>query len=105
MMTTAIQALQRNKWETAGHVQTEEEAKELTQDSDPWTKREKLRRDNYGERLIYRSNPKGVTYEPSEPYDKRFGMEDPWSDEARAQWGETQEGRMMDILAWIMNGD
>jgi len=78
---------------------------ELEQNSDPFTKRQKLRRDIYQGRQIYRSNPKGVTFEPSEPYDKHFGMDDPWSDEAKAQWGETQEGRMMDILAWIMNGD
>lgn len=102
VMTTALQALQRNKWELAGQVQT---GVELTQDSDPWMKRSRLVRDTYHGRLIYRSFPRTHTFEPSEPYDKHFGMEDPWSDEFRAQLGETQEGRIMDILSWILNGD
>jgi hypothetical protein len=105
LMTTAVQALQRNNWETAGLVQDENTAKPITQDSDPFTKRQKLYRDDYEGRTVYRSMPKGVTFQPSEPYEKRFGMDDPWSDEAKAEWGETQEGRMMDILAWILNGD
>jgi hypothetical protein len=105
VMITAVQALQRNNWELAGHVQVGEDAKPIEQNSDPFTKRQKLRRENYKGRAIYRSLPLGVTFEPSEPYDKRFGMDDPWSDEAKAEWGETQEGRMMDILAWILNGD
>jgi len=105
IMTTAVQALQRNKWETAGLVQDATTAKPVTQDSDPHTKRRKLVRDLYNGRTVYRSQPKGVSFQPSEPYEKRFGMDDPWSDEAKAEWGETQEGRMMDILAWILNGD
>jgi len=102
VMTTALQALQRNKWEIAGRVQTGEDAKPVEQNSDPFTKRNKLRRDEYDGRQIYRSYPKGVTFQP---YDKHFGMDDPWSDEARAQYGETQEGRIGDILSWIFNGD
>lgn len=103
MMTTALQALMRNKWETAGAVQ---DGIELVQDSNPFTKREKLYRVEYEGRKIYRSNPKvyGINVE-SDPYDKHFGMDDPWSDESRARWGETQEGKMMDILAWILNGE
>lgn len=105
MMTTALQALQRNKWELAGTVMDETTAKPLEQNADPFTKRDGIRRDNYRGRMIYRSSPRGVTFEPSQPYAKRFGMEDPWSDEARAQWGETMEGKMTDILTWILNGE
>jgi hypothetical protein len=105
VMTTALQALQRNKWELAGTVLTKEDAKELAQNSDPWMKRMKLVRETYHGRQIYRSMPIDFKPEPSEPYSKHFGMDDPWSDEARAQWGETQEGRMMDVLSWILNGD
>lgn len=106
-MVTCLQALQRNKWQLAGTVTTaeDEDAEPLTQDSDPWTKRSRLYRDDYHGRKIYRSMPHYATYEPSEPYDKHFGMEDPWSDEYRARLGETQEGRIVDILAWILNGD
>jgi len=105
MMITALQALQRNKWDLAGKVMDETTVKPLEQNADPFTKRDKIVRENYHGRMIYRSFPRGVTFEPSVPYQKRFGMEDPWSDEARAQWGETMEGRMTDILAWILNGD
>jgi len=102
VMTTALQALMRNKWEMAGAVQ---HGTELEQNSDPFTKRTGIHRRVYHGRTIYGSNPRGVTFEPSHPYQKRFGMEDPWSDEARAQWGETMEGRMTDILTWILNGE
>lgn len=107
VMVTALQALQRNKWEMAGTVKTKEEneANPLTQDSDPYMKREAVRRDKYRGRTIYRSRPRTDVYGPSEPYNKHFGMEDPWSEEFRAQLGETQEGRIMDILSWILNGE
>ena len=100
-MTTAVQALQRNKWETAGIVAPLDI--ELTQDSDPYKKRNGLYRDTYNGRTIYRSRPRKDDGEPSEPYAKRFGREDPWSDESKAESGETPEGRLIDILAWILN--
>lgn len=103
VMTTALQALMWNKWELAGRVQGEGTAKPVEQNSDPWTKRTKLVRENYHGRTIYRSMPHDFKYEPSQPYDKRFGMDDPWSDEYKATLGETQEGRIMDILSWILN--
>jgi hypothetical protein len=109
VMTTALQALQRNKWETAGEVkgtkEMEELGKELTQDSDPYKKRQRILREEYHGRQIYRSIPVTHTFEASKPYDKHFGMEDPFSDDYRAQFGETQQGRVMDVLAWILNGD
>jgi hypothetical protein len=105
VMTTALQALQRNKWEIAGRVQTEVDAQPIEQNSDPWQKRNKVVRDTYRGRQIYRSLPHDFKYGPSEPYDKHFGMDDPWSDEYKAQMGETQEGRVMDILSWILKGD
>jgi len=105
VMVTALQALQRNKWELAGSVQGKEDAKPVVQDSNPHMKRMRLRRENYRGRIIYRSMPHHFKNGPSEPYSKHFGMEDPWSDEFRAELGETQEGRIMDILSWIMNGD
>lgn len=105
VMTTALQALQRNKWHLAGSVQTIADAKPISQNSDPWVKRMRLVREDYRGRTVYRSMPHNFKPEPSEPYSKHFGMEDPWSDEYKAQLGETQEGRIMDILAWILNGD
>ena len=104
-MVTAVQALQRNKWELAGAVQDASEAKDLKQSSDPSTKRFRLVRDHYDGRQVYRSMPHTHTHEPSVPYDKHFGMEDPFSEEYRSQFGEVQAGRIMDVLTWILNGD
>lgn len=103
VLTSALQALMWNKWDLAGRVQDASTAKPVTQDADPWTKRHGLRRETYNGRQIYRSMPHTFKSEPSEPYDKRFGMDDPWSEESKAAMGETQEGRIMDILAWILN--
>lgn len=105
VLTSALQALMWNKWELAGRVQDASNAKAVEQNSDPHSKRMGLWREQYNGRLIYRSTPHTFKSEASEPYDKRFGMDDPWSEEAKALMGETQEGRMMDILAWILNGD
>jgi hypothetical protein len=103
VLTSALQALMWNKWHLAGRVQGSDTAKAVEQNSDPRMKRSRLIRENYHGRIIYRSQPHTFKSEPSEPYDKRFGMEDPWSDEAKAAMGETQEGRIMDILSWILN--
>lgn len=105
VLTSALQALMWGKWHLAGRVQDATTAKPVEQNSDPWMKRQRLTRENYHGRTIYRSMPHDFKTEPSEPYDKRFGMDDPWSDENKAALGETQEGRLMDILAWILNGD
>lgn len=103
VLTSALQALMWNKWELAGRVQDATTAKPVEQNSDPHTKRQGLRRETYHGRQIYRSMPHTFNAFPSEPYDKRFGMDDPWSEESKAAMGETQEGRIMDILAWILN--
>lgn len=103
VLTSALQALMWNKWELAGRVQGVEDAKPVEQNSDPWMKRQRLVRENYHGRQIYRSMPHDFKSEPSEPYNKRFGMDDPWSEESKAQMGETQEGKIMDILSWILN--
>lgn len=105
VMVTAVQALQRNKWETAGLVQNEQTAKPVKQDSDPYAKRTQIYREEYHGRTIYRTMPHSYTYAPSDPYDKHFGMEDPWSEEYRSQLGETVEGKIVDILSWILKGE
>lgn len=104
VLTSALQALMWNKWELAGRVQGSDTAKPLEQNSDPHMKRQRLYRDQYHGRTIYRTMPHDFKIDPSEPYEKRFGMEDPWSEESKAQYGETTEGNLMDVLAWILNG-
>lgn len=87
--------------------------KEIKQDSDPSSKRDGLYADIYDGRTVYRSNPHtGLAYDngsfewvPSHPYEKRFGMDDPWSLESREQFGVTEDGNVPDILAWILKGE
>lgn len=112
-MTTALQALRQGDWSLAGRVRTDVE---LVQDSSPWEKRTNVYQDIYDGRIIYRSQPYGGMAEtddgqcismqpiPSTPYTKRFGMEDPWSDEYQEQLGITEDGTIADIFAWLMKG-
>jgi len=110
-MTTALQALRRRKWETAGAVIQDPPA--IEQNSDPSAKRDGFYRDTYDGRTVYRSSPHvglrylngGVEWVPSHPYEKRFGMEDPWSIESKEQFGVTEDGNVTDILAWILTGE
>lgn len=88
-MITAVQALQRNKWELAGTVI---EDAELTHTANPHGKRDPnwyIDHKNHFYRTLPREN---VPYEPSHPYEKRFGMEDPWSQEMTENWGITPDG-------------
>jgi len=108
-MVTALQALRRNDWSLAGTVS---DASTLTQDSSPHLKRTGFDRDTHSGRIIYRTRPHsniwyddGPHWEPSQPYVKRFGMDDPWSDEYKEQLGVTEDGNIADILAWILKGE
>jgi hypothetical protein len=109
-MTTALQALRQGEWGRAGRVT---DGTVLTQNADPSSKREGLYRETYDGRTIYRSNPHfgmrqtdrgSLEWVPSTPYSKRFGMEDPWSDEYKEQFGITEDGTVMDVLAWLLTG-
>lgn len=115
-MTTALQALRRNRWELAGSVA--EDPNEIEQNSDPRAKRYgEIDREIYDGRVIYRSRPKSALNQwafigdkgigdngiKSTPYEKRFGMDDSTSAEFRAQFGETPDGEILDIFFWILN--
>lgn len=111
-MTTALQAIRRNAWEMAGYVDPDPQP--LTQNADPWMKREGLYRETYEGRTIYRSRPhegvlwppdgSGPEWIPTTAYEKRFGMDDPWSEDYKSQYGVTEDGNIVDILAWILTG-
>lgn len=115
-MVTALQALTRNEWSLAGSVST---GKELVQNANPEDKRTDIWYDRNGGRPVYRSEPhiagsnavhrhsgnisewgtiKREDYS-SAPYEKRFGMDDPFSDEYTQRDGvspdEHQIGRGM----------
>lgn len=109
-MTTALQALRQNDWNRAGQVST---TSELIQNSDPREKRtgiwfdgEVLRsRPHFGMEVF--DDGESLSYQPipSHPYEKRFGMEDPFSDEYRQQHGITEDGDITQILAWLLRGE
>lgn len=93
-MTSALLAIRRNKWWTAGSVRDEtDEKNRVVQSSNPATKRFGWWYDNGAD--AYRSEPHRPEL-PSDnvweelqsyPYEKRFGMEDPFSQESREQFG------------------
>lgn len=105
-MTTALQALRQNDWSRAGRVT---EGVPLTQNADPYDKRSGL----YLDGGVWRSEPHFGMSQPgselewiaSHPYEKRFGMEDPFSDEYKEQMGVIEDGNIADILAWILKGE
>lgn len=113
-MTTALQALSQGRWERAGAVI---EGKIVVQDSDPEGKRIGLERCIYNGRIVYRSRPHyglehveredafDFEWVPSHPYEKRFGMDDPFSEESKQQLGESPDGNITDVLAWLMKGE
>lgn len=106
-MVTPLQALMRNKWELAGKNQP----KTLFHTSNPFRKREGLWWDPEWKvwRSGYRSMPRdarnmllteSVT---SCGYSKRFGSEDPFSDESREAFGVTEDGLMVDGFRALLN--
>lgn len=107
-MVSVLQALQRKKWDLAGNVET---GKLSTQSSAHHQKRWGLWWDP--EKGIYRSIPRwsmGLLGDPnacpeSRPYEKRFGIEDPWSDESQQALGITPDGSIMDIIHEMMEGE
>lgn len=106
-MTTALQALRRHKWHLAGDVQS---GAEFSQNADPSDKRCSIYWDSDQE--VFRSTPyAGIELDPatgnfewipSTPYSKRFGMEDPFSDESRDSMGITDDGSTSATFAWAL---
>lgn len=87
-MISALQALQRNNWRLAG---TLIQNPSVTQTSNP-----RLKRMGPFKRIdgIIRGNPLKLPSEliESVPYEKRFGLEDPFSDETYHNFGMTPDG-------------
>ena len=83
---SALQALMRNDWSLAGTVFPNAVA---VQSSNPKTKRY----GQYDDDGLIRSKPRrNDPYEPSHPYEKRFGMDDPFSDDMAESLGITPDG-------------
>jgi hypothetical protein len=91
-MTSCLQAIRRNKWEMAGEV---EQDVTIQANSNPYKKRNgiapSLLKDG---RLVFRSHPHSISINErkSKPYEKQFGMEDPWSEESIGRFDTHPDG-------------
>lgn len=92
-MTTALQALIRHKWHLAGVIDSGDDGtgKIMVQSANPSDKRTSAWYDSEydPQRPLYRSWPheQGRNGVESVPYEKRFGLEDPFSDENQQAQG------------------
>lgn len=96
-MISALQALQRNDWSLAGTLIPD---KEFKQSADPKTKRQDAYLEFFrGSTSILRSKPRvNDPYEPSHPYEKRFGMDDPFSIENMEKPGIMPDGMVGQMI-------
>lgn len=103
-MVTLLQAIRRGKWEEAG----KKEEVWPEQSSDPYQKRAGLWRDEkWG---VWRSEPLPAVWDVeaddwdciSCDYEKKFGIEDPFGDEAKERYGVNDDGYVMDQLRWVL---
>jgi len=99
-LTSCTQAMQRGKWHTAGTVK---QNVELMQSSSHHRKRVTLEYDRG--RKIYRSKPwmPGAWFpEESVAYEKKFGIEDPWSIVSLEEFGITPDGTVTDTFTEVI---
>lgn len=94
------QALNGSGWNTAGEVSHEIN---MVQSASPYTKRSGCSwyRDVDPNRIVFRSRPQ-FSPGPSVPYEKKFGLEDPYSVESRDMLGVDQDGELMMQIGFIM---
>lgn len=96
-MTTCLQAIRRGDWGSAGTVTDE---KPLVQSSNPKDKRQYAWKDGMlirSEPYVYGAGCQEGSIETF-PYVKRFGAEDPWSQESREEYGITWDSYVGDEL-------
>ena len=100
-MASCLQAIRWNQWELAGHVFQDVIAE---QNANPYQKRLGVWRMPLEDgRMIWRSVPQMIMANNDEiplslPYLKRFGMEDPWSDEFTERELLMPDGTILEVL-------
>jgi hypothetical protein len=99
-LTSAKTALMRNNWGQAGETQVN---LMVVQDSDPSDKREGVYYDTGQNRL--RTRPVDVADGEivSVPYEKRYGLDDRFSQDAREEFGLTWDGVISDSVREYIN--
>lgn len=97
-MVSCLQAIRRGKWHLAGHVS---QSRDMKQNANPYDKRIGAWPDVLEDgRTIWRSEPWTLPLgTKSKPYEKRFGMDDPWSLDRQEMFGITPDGTMPDLIA------
>lgn len=93
-MTSALTALSVRKWESAGHIS---QNVQLTHSSDPCDKRGRAYLTKGG---MIRTEVLELTENeiPSIPYEKKFGLEDPFSRDRLELLGDHPDGMVADVL-------
>lgn len=100
-MISCLQAIRRKKWWLAGHV---DEDREVTQNANPYDKRIGAYPYDHNGRIVWRSEPWTLPLNDckSKAYQKRFGMEDPWSMDRQELFGITPDGTVPDLIAEVL---
>lgn len=115
-LVSCLQAIRRHKWELAGYVygedyeppEGENNPLRLVQNANPTDKRIGAWPDTLEDgRIIWRSEPWTLPLDDcrSKPYEKRFGMDDPWSQERREMFGITPEGTIPELIREVLRND
>lgn len=114
-MVSPLQALARGKWELCGSIErdpvTGTPGKTLVQNATPASKRTAPWFD--AEFMVLRTQPHSPVWDDgisdwlctSTPYAKRFGLDDPWSEESRAELGFDFDGDIADLFTSLLKED
>lgn len=106
-VVSATQALAWGKWEVAGTIQIAESV----QSSNPSSKRGGLYYDRVDS--VWRTEVKTTAFDyergefisGSHPYEKRFGTEDPFSNESREALGITEDGPVSGVFSRLLRNE
>lgn len=104
-MVSCLQAIRRHKWFLAGQVS---QSGKMVQNANPYDKRIGAWREELEDgRYIWRSEPWTFPINDckSKPYQKRFGMEDPWSLERLEYYGINEDGTIPDLIQGVLKGE
>ncbi len=97
-MISCLQAIRRGKWWLAGYVS---QTGKMIQNANPYDKRIGAWMETMDDgRNVWRSEPWTFPANncKSRAYEKRFGMDDPWSLERREMYGITPDGTVPEII-------
>lgn len=107
-IVTALQALSWRKWDVAGR----NNPRNVFHTSNPNSKRRGIRYDT--ENGVWRSGIMCRNFDweradfdavLSKPYEKFFGLDDPFSEESRTEYGITEDGTVADQFRWLIRNN